>query len=75
MDTYRNPVARNGDFADPFVLRHDGRYYLTYHRWARRDQVERAYPQMRTFLARKRVYDPEERFQSTWYRHHVALLT
>ncbi|MGV8968405.1 MAG: glycoside hydrolase family 43 protein [Cellulomonas sp.] len=26
--TYRNPVAVNGDFADPFVLRHDGRYYL-----------------------------------------------
>lgn len=25
---YRNPIARNGDFADPFVLRHDGRYYL-----------------------------------------------
>ncbi|MFT4030004.1 MAG: glycoside hydrolase family 43 protein [Protaetiibacter sp.] len=26
--TYRNPIARDGDFADPFVLRHDGRYYL-----------------------------------------------
>ena len=55
-------------------LAHGGRYYLTYHRWARRDQVERAYPQMRAFLARKRVHDPEERFMSTWYRHHVALL-
>lgn len=28
MGTYRNPIARAGDFADPFVLRHDGRYYL-----------------------------------------------
>ena len=28
MATYRNPIARAGDFADPFVLRHDGRYYL-----------------------------------------------
>ncbi|WP_345762396.1 glycoside hydrolase family 43 protein [Diaminobutyricibacter sp. McL0608] len=28
MATYQNPVARAGDFADPFVLRHDGRYYL-----------------------------------------------
>lgn len=55
-------------------LAHGGRYYLTYHRWARRDQVERAYPQMRAFLAQKRLHDPEERFQSTWYRHHVALL-
>ncbi|MGE3448407.1 MAG: family 43 glycosylhydrolase [Microbacteriaceae bacterium] len=26
--TYSNPIARDGDFADPFVLRHDGRYYL-----------------------------------------------
>lgn len=25
---YKNPIARNGDFADPFVLRHNGRYYL-----------------------------------------------
>ncbi|WP_341940549.1 family 43 glycosylhydrolase [Microbacterium sp. LWH10-1.2] len=25
---YENPIARDGDYADPFVLRHDGRYYL-----------------------------------------------
>jgi FAD/FMN-containing dehydrogenase len=52
-------------------LAHGGSYYLTYHRWARRDQVERAYPQMREFLARKRRHDPEARFQSDWYRHHL----
>ena len=51
-----------------------GSYYLTYHRWARRDQVERCYPQMREFLALKRQYDPNERFQSTWYHHHLQLL-
>jgi Beta-xylosidase len=28
MRLHRNPIARAGDFADPFVLRHDGRYYL-----------------------------------------------
>lgn len=28
MQTYRNPIARDGDFADPFVLRFNGRYYL-----------------------------------------------
>ena len=50
-----------------------GSYYLTYHRWARRDQVERCYPQMREFLALKRLHDPEERFQSTWYRHYRQL--
>ena len=28
MGTYTNPIMRDGDFADPFVLRFDGRYYL-----------------------------------------------
>ena len=47
-----------------------GSYYLTYHRFARRDQVESCYPQFAEFLARKRRYDPHERFQSDWYRHY-----
>ena len=47
-----------------------GSYYLTYHRWATKAQVEACYPQMRQFLALKRRYDPDERFQSTWYRHY-----
>jgi len=51
-------------------IAHGGSYYLTYHRWARREQVERCYPQMREFLALKRQHDPDERFQSTWYRHY-----
>lgn len=25
---YRNPIKKHGDFADPFVLRYQGRYYL-----------------------------------------------
>lgn len=25
---YQNPIAKKGDFADPFVLRYNGRYYL-----------------------------------------------
>jgi FAD/FMN-containing dehydrogenase len=52
------------------AINHDGSYYLTYHRWARRDQVERCYPQMREFLLAKRRHDPAEVFQSDWYRHH-----
>jgi FAD/FMN-containing dehydrogenase len=51
-------------------IAHRGSYYLTYHRWARQDQVQRCYPQMREFLALKREYDPGELFQSTWYRHY-----
>jgi FAD/FMN-containing dehydrogenase len=47
-----------------------GKYYLTYHRWATREQVETCYPQFAEFLRLKRRYDPEERFQSEWYRHY-----
>ncbi|MFA9464382.1 MAG: glycoside hydrolase family 43 protein [Velocimicrobium sp.] len=28
MRTYHNPIAKKGDFADPFVLRYNGKYYL-----------------------------------------------
>jgi FAD/FMN-containing dehydrogenase len=51
-----------------------GTYFLTYHRWARPDQVETCYPEFRDFLASKKRYDPDERFQSDWYRHYAALL-
>jgi FAD/FMN-containing dehydrogenase len=50
-----------------------GSYYLTYHRWARRDQVERCHPAFASFLTAKRRHDPEERFQSDWYRHYRQL--
>jgi FAD/FMN-containing dehydrogenase len=56
-------------------IAHGGSYYLTYHRWARRDQVERCYPQMGRFLELKREHDPDERFQSTWYRHYRAMFS
>lgn len=51
----------------------DGSYFLTYHRWARRDQVERAYPRFQEFLRLKREFDPRERFQSEWYRHYRGM--
>lgn len=47
-----------------------GSYYLTYHRWATRDQVIACHPRIATFLAEKIRHDPEERFQSEWYRHY-----
>jgi FAD/FMN-containing dehydrogenase len=47
-----------------------GKYYLTYHRWATREQVETCYPQFPEFLRLKRRFDPDERFQSDWYRHY-----
>jgi len=50
-----------------------GKYYLTYHRWATREQVEACYPQFAEFLRLKREFDPDERFQSEWYRHYRAM--
>ncbi len=50
-----------------------GNYYLTYHRWARKDQVLACYPQFVDFLRLKKEYDPEETFQSEWYRHYKNL--
>jgi hypothetical protein len=52
-----------------------GSYYLTYHKWARRDQVLACYPQMPAFLMKKLKYDPNALFQSDWYRHQYELLS
>jgi len=51
-----------------------GTYYLTYHKWARKDQVLAGYPEMPKFIRQKRAHDPGEVFTSDWYRHHVKLL-
>jgi FAD/FMN-containing dehydrogenase len=50
-----------------------GSYFLTYHKWATRSQAEACYPQFPEFLRLKRKYDPQERFQSDWYRHYRAM--
>jgi FAD/FMN-containing dehydrogenase len=55
------------------AIAHGGSYFLTYHRWAERAQVESCYPQFAEFLRLKRRYDPSEAFQSEWYRHHRQL--
>jgi len=49
------------------ALSFGGNYYLTYHRWATPAQIERGYPEMEAFLARKKHYDPGELFRSDWY--------
>jgi FAD/FMN-containing dehydrogenase len=54
-------------------IKHSGSYYLTYHRWARREQVEACYPQFKEFLQMKLKYDPQEVFQSDWYRHYKKM--
>jgi FAD/FMN-containing dehydrogenase len=52
---------------------HGGSYYLTYHRFARRDQLLTCHPGIGAFLATKRRLDPAGVFQSDWYQHLVSL--
>lgn len=52
------------------VLAFDGSFYLTYHRWALPHHVTAAYPQISEFFELKKHYDPNEIFQSNWYRHY-----
>src|SRR5438094_189699 len=52
-----------------------GSYYLTYHKFAKPEQVLACYPQFKQFLDLKRNYDPTERFQSDWYRCYRKLFT
>lgn len=54
------------------ALAHGGSYYLTYHRFARRDQLLAAHPGIEDFLAAKRRLDPTGVFQSDWYHHLMA---
>jgi FAD/FMN-containing dehydrogenase len=54
------------------ALAFGGSYYLTYHRFARRDQLLAGHPAIGAFLAAKRRLDPAMVFQSDWYDHIVA---
>lgn len=73
LHTVHSPegIGRSGDAFRRLIdmaARRGGSYYLTYHRDATRKQVESCYPQFAEFLQLKKKYDPEERFQSDWYR-------
>jgi FAD/FMN-containing dehydrogenase len=54
------------------AINHGGSYFLTYHRHASREQVRACYPMFEQFLAAKKQLDPQEVFQSDWYRHYRA---
>ena len=51
------------------AIAHQGSYFLTYHRYARPDQVIACHPRLREWLAKKDQIDPDRLFQSDWYRH------
>ena len=52
------------------ALEQGGSFFLTYHRWATRPQIESCHPRMPDFVRHKLNWDPDERFQSDWYRHY-----
>ena len=47
-----------------------GSFFLTYHRYASAAQIEACYPRFQEWLGRKKAYDPDELFTSTWYAHY-----
>jgi FAD/FMN-containing dehydrogenase len=69
-----NALARTADAfrrLNDMAIARGGSYFLTYHKYATREQVLACYPQFPEFLRLKRAYDPEGRFQSDWYRHYA----
>jgi FAD/FMN-containing dehydrogenase len=50
-----------------------GSYYLTYHKFAKPEQIIACYLHFKEFLDLKRNYDPTERFQNDWYRYYRKL--
>jgi FAD/FMN-containing dehydrogenase len=55
------------------AVRRGGTYFLTYHRYANKRQVEACYPQFAKFLQLKREHDPHELFLSDWYLHYKRM--
>lgn len=51
-------------------ISHQGSYFLTYHRWAKRSQITAAYPKFEDFLREKIRLDPLQTFQGEWWRHY-----
>ncbi len=68
--------AGNADMADltrnliAASLDHGGTFYLPYQQHYTRDQVAQAYPELDTFFATKRRYDPTLRFQNSFYARY-----
>ena len=70
----RGRVARQFRSVIDSALRHGGRFYLTYHRWATPGQVAAAYPMAGEFFRLKRHHDQRGVFRSAWFRHYAAAL-
>jgi len=56
------------------AIAHGGAFPIASTRDATRAQLDACYPRLGAFFSEKRRYDPLERLQNAWYRHHCALL-
>jgi len=50
------------------ALERGGTFYLAYHRWATREQLLQAYPELPDWLHKKRKHDPTKLWVSDWFR-------
>ena len=57
------------------ALSNNGNFYLTYHRWASKEQVETGYPEFEDFLQAKDKWDPQNSFTSDWHQHYKKLFS
>jgi FAD/FMN-containing dehydrogenase len=63
-------VRKNGKTFSELIqlaMQYGGSYYLTYHRFATREQLLACYPQMQKVIELKNAYDPGNVFYSDWY--------
>jgi len=49
--------------------KHNGRFFLPYQLHYSKEQLTTSYPELPTFLAQKRKYDPDELLSSTFYNY------
>jgi len=56
------------------AIAHGGGFPIACTPEATRAQTEACYPQLKAFLAQKRLFDPAERIVNPWYRHYRNLL-
>lgn len=54
------------------TIAHGGRFFLPYQLHYTAEQLEKSYPEFRSFLAKKKQYDQQERLTSTFYKKYSA---
>lgn len=78
VDHFPNAVAEAAQTFRALIdlaIAHGGSFYLTYHRWATRRQVDACHPRFGEFLELQRAHDPTRRWQSDWLRHYQTMYT